>query len=459
MAIAALCVVALLVLLLRAVRVRKSFYFYEVHADSHYDFSRARAREICVQIHGGNLLLAPKAGSEDAIFAAIRVRATLLGHWFEPRVTIDAGCGALMTQAFERGGAGLRYVNLSSLEVRQETAIRLRGRFLKIDDQPATLYYLPRNADLDRQRILLISPHPDDAEIAAFGLYSNRDAYVLTITAGEGGEPKDLGAFAVFGDNAHFEKGKTRVWNSLTVPMLGGISAERTANLGYFDETLQSMRQQPAASGASLYTGAQSLDAFGQAASARFVIPRAARRATWQNFVEDLVHVIQHVNPNVIVAPYPRLDGHLDHKMSTAALLEALQKLSWNQGSLLLYTNHSVSSFWYPYGRAGDVVSLPPGGSGVLFDGVVSIALNSDQQLRKRVALDAMNDLRPGFPSVSVAQALRMLMRAIGTAFTGDDQSYFRRAVRRNELFFEVKAASLYEPGATEAILGTVAAP
>jgi hypothetical protein len=170
------------------------------------------------------------------------------------------------------------------------------------------------------------------------------------------------------------------------------------------------------------------------------------------------MYVIQHVNPEVIVAPYPRLDGHLDHKLSTAALLEALRNLNWNQGSLLLYTNHSVSSLWYPYGPAGDVISLPPGGDGILFDGVQSIALNSDQRLRKRVALDAMNDLRPGFPSVSVAQALRMLLRALRTAFTGDDQSYFRRAVRRNELFFEVRTASLYEPGATEAILGTVPA-
>src|ERR1700722_15302550 len=133
MTILVLCVSgAFLVLLLRTMRVRKSLYFYNVHADANYDFSRARARETCVQIRGGNLLLAPKARSDEAIFAAITIRATLLGHWFEPQLTIDAGGGTRMTQAFERGGAGLRYVNLSSLEVRQETAIRLSGNFLKI---------------------------------------------------------------------------------------------------------------------------------------------------------------------------------------------------------------------------------------------------------------------------------------------------------------------------------------
>src|SRR5277367_4112093 len=99
MAIAVLCVLALLVLLVllaRAVRVRKGLYFYKVNADSIYDFSRASAREIHVQMRGGKLLLAPKAGPDEAIIAAIRVRATLLGHWFEPRVTIDAGGGALL---------------------------------------------------------------------------------------------------------------------------------------------------------------------------------------------------------------------------------------------------------------------------------------------------------------------------------------------------------------------------
>ena len=457
--IAALCAVGLLALIVRAVRVRKSLYFYDVKADSVYDFSRTRAREIGAQIHGGKLLLAPKARAGEAIFAAIRVRATLLGNWFEPRIKIDDG-GQTMAQAFERGVAGLRYVNLSSLDVTRETSIRLDGKFLDIADQPVTLYYVSSDLDLDHQRILLISPHPDDAEIAAFGLYSNRDSYVVTVTAGEGGEPEDLGSFAVFGGaNAYVEKGRTRVWNSLTVPMLGGVSVQRTANLGYFDETLQTMQQQPTVPVTSLHTGAQSLDAFGQAASAQFMIPRTARRATWDNLVEDLMYVIQHVNPGVIVAPYPRLDGHFDHKMSTAALLEALRKLNWNQGSLLLYTNHSVSSFWYPYGPAGDVISMPPGGDGVLFDGLLSSPLNTDQQQRKRVALDAMNDLRPGFPSVSVADALGLLWRALGTVFTADDQSYFRRSVRRNELFFEVRASSLHEPGATEAILGTVPAP
>jgi LmbE family N-acetylglucosaminyl deacetylase len=459
MAIAAVCVLGLVALVVRAVRVRQGLYFYDVKANSVYDFSRTGAREIGAEVRDGRLLLPPKARPGDSIFVAVRIRATLTGHWFEPHLEIDAGSQRL-TQAFERGGAGLRYINLSSLDVSRESTVRLDGKFLHIADQAVTLYYISSALELDQQRILLISPHPDDAEIAAFGSYSNRDTHVVTVTAGEGGEPAELGSFAVFGGvNAYIEKGKTRAWNSVTVPMLGGVSIQRTANLGYFDETLQAMQRQPTVPVTSLHTGAQSLDAFGQAASAQLMIPRAARPATWNNLVEDLVYVIEHVNPAIIVTPYPRLDGHPDHKMSTAALLEALRKLNWKRGSLLLYTNHSVSSLCYPYGPAGDVISLPPGGSGVLFDGLLSIPLNIAQQQRKRVALDAMNDLRPGFPSASPANALRHLLRTLRIALSADDQSYFRRAVRSNELFFEVRASSLYEPGATEAILGSAPAP
>ncbi len=453
--IAGLCAIGMLAVLARLLRERQSLYCYDVKADSVYDFSRTQSQTVSAQLRGGKLQLAPGGRPGDTVLVAIRVRATLLGHWFEPCVHIDDGVQNLR-QALERGGAGLRYINISSLDLSRDTAVRLEGRFLDVPDQTVTLYSISSCAGLDGKRLLLISPHPDDAEIAAFALYSNQDAYLVTVTAGEGAGPEDLGSFAVFdGATAYSEKGRTRVWNSLTVPMLGGVPLQHTANLGYFDGTLQAMREQPMTPVKSAHTEAQSLDFFGQAPSAQFVIPRAARRATWRNLVEDLAYTVQHLNPDIIVAPYPRLDDHPDHKMSTAALLEALRNVNWNHGSLLLYTNHSVSSCWYPYGPAGDLVSLPPGGSGVLFDGLLSRSLTFADQQRKRVALEAMNDLRPGFSAATPGTAMWRFLRTLKAALTGNDQSYFRRAVRANELFFEVRASSLYEPGTAAAILGT----
>ena len=38
---------------------------------------------------------------------------------------------------------------------------------------------------LDDERVLVVAPHPDDAEIAAFGFYADTRAMVVTVTAGD----------------------------------------------------------------------------------------------------------------------------------------------------------------------------------------------------------------------------------------------------------------------------------
>ena len=133
--------------------------------------------------------------------------------------------------------------------------------------------------DLDHQRILVLGTHPDDAEIAAFGVYADRDAYVITLTAGEAGE---LGPFERFeGAGAYREKGRNRAWNSVAVPMLGGLTIERTANLGYFDGTLTAMRERPEIPVRSLHADAETLDTFGRSQDASLIESRERRRATW----------------------------------------------------------------------------------------------------------------------------------------------------------------------------------
>ncbi|TDA89239.1 PIG-L family deacetylase, partial [Halomonas marinisediminis] len=95
---------------------------------------------------------------------------------------------------------------------------------------------------LKGKRILILSPHPDDAEIAAYGLYASypENTYVVTVTAGDAGEFK---YDEIYQDSLthYLQKGKIRTWNSLTVPMLGGVKSENIINLGYFNEALPTM--------------------------------------------------------------------------------------------------------------------------------------------------------------------------------------------------------------------------
>ena len=50
----------------------------------------------------------------------------------------------------------------------------------------APLRLFANGLDLSRP-MLVLAPHPDDAEIAAFGLYANRNATIVTVTTGNAG--------------------------------------------------------------------------------------------------------------------------------------------------------------------------------------------------------------------------------------------------------------------------------
>jgi LmbE family N-acetylglucosaminyl deacetylase len=445
------CCLGTAFLLLKAWSLRAGIYKYDVRTDQRYDFPQSRTSRVTARLQNGSLHIPPRTRAGGVALLELRIRSTPFGHWFEPYVEIQSARGR-WRQPFERGGSGLRYVDLSQILGDGETPLRLRGRHLEISDQSVVLYYVQHDVDLEHQRILVIGTHPDDAEIAAYGVYAERDAYVITLTAGESGEP---GAFARFeGAGLSLEKGRNRAWNSVTVPMLGGLSINRTANLGYFDGTLQAMKGNPETPFRSVGAELEFLDAFGQCHDPSLMESRRNRSATWSNLVADLEHLIRTIQPEIIVTPYPRLDWHPDHKMSTVALVEALKNLNWRRGSLLLYANHFCSSDRYPFGEAGDLVSLPPGVDDIYFDGIVSNTLDAKQQARKHMALDAMIDLRPVIQVDSFRSVATAFYKVLKSSITDGNINYFRQAVRANELFFEVRVSSLYETGVTERILG-----
>jgi LmbE family N-acetylglucosaminyl deacetylase len=440
---------AVVSVVIKALRLRTAIYRYDVSRDQHFDFPQSRTRQITAHLRGGRLDAPPPAQPGDVVLLELKIRSTALGRWFEPYVEIESN--QRWRQPIERGGSGLRYIDLSQIVCDQEITLRLTGHHLKIRDQAVVLRYIERHVDLDQKRILVFGTHPDDAEIAAFGVYCDRDAYVVTLTAGEDG---DLGVFGRFGASGHLEKGRNRAWNSITVPMLGGLSIRRTANLGYFDGTLTEMKERPNVPVRSLHADAETLGAFGQFEDMSLIEARGNRPATWANLVTDIERLLTAIQPDILVAPYPRLDAHPDHKMSTVALIEALKNLNWRHGSLLLYTNHLCCSDHYPFGDAGDLVALPHGIDNVFFDGIVSNPLNGDKQAKKHMALDAMIDLRPDIRIESPRSLALAFWQAFKAYITDGHTSYFRKAVRANEIFFEVRVSSLYDPGVTDKLIG-----
>jgi hypothetical protein len=70
------------------------------------------------------------------------------------------------------------------------------------------------------------------------------------------------------------------------------------------------------------------------------------------------------------------------------------------------------------------------------------------------MALDAMIDLRPYIQIDTFRSLAAASRKALLSIITDGHSGYFRQAVRANELFFEVRVSSLYEPGVTQRIFG-----
>ena len=243
------------------------------------------------------------------------------------------------------------------------------------------------------KKILVLAPHPDDAEIAAFGVYAGRNATIVTVTVGNAG---DANYEAVITDPAeHYRfKGTLRLIDSITVPWQGGVPPERCFNLGYFDARLAEMHGRPREIVPEMYGPNTDVGVYRRWNIGTLLDKQKARASTWDNLVEDVSDVLRRVKPAVVVLPHPQLDSHLDHQFTAVALAQALAR--WKKPvALLLYTNHAAQN-QYPFGPAGTIQSLPPpeGGSPVTLDRVFSLTLSPELQRRKLFALESMHDLR-----------------------------------------------------------------
>jgi hypothetical protein len=348
----------------------------------------------------------------------------------DPWVEVSVG-EFRVQQYFDSNAVGVRWLNLSGL--REQLAggaeVIIRTHAVTLEAETATLRLFDNHVDL-QQRILVVAAHPDDAEIAAFGLYADRQASVVTVTAGNAG---DMNYRANVSDPAeHYAlKGYLRAVDSVTVPWQGNIPPERTANLGYFDGQLDAMYLAPKKTFPEVYSANTDVALYRRANISKLV-SSATRSNSWQHLVEDLVEVLRKANPGIVVMPDPRLDTHPDHEFSSVALVQALEQWQGNP-VFLLYTNHTDNNH-YPYGPAGTVVSLPPSDGHLSEQKIYSHPTAHALQIRKLFALESMHDLRLSPDEQMTCSSATVARRPDNPRIPEED--YFRRAPRANELFF-----------------------
>ncbi|MCF4997854.1 PIG-L family deacetylase [Pseudomonas syringae] len=372
---------------------------------------------------------------EATLILAVRVKSTWLGRFLDPRVELVGGDNP-DAQTFERGVNGLRYLNLSGqAQALSQGSLRLRGRFCKVTGEP--VLWALEHPDLRRQRVMVIAPHADDAELAAYGLYSQAaDAWIVTLTAGEI-EAEHYQQMGMDKVEAARLKGRLRAWDSLAVPRWAGVPAEQCVQLGYFCLQLAAMRAAPSQVIASREADLSDTRLFRQ--SNPFKLPGDIDGApTWNNLLADLRETLLRARPDVIVLPHPTLDPHPDHLCAQQAVLEALDVLDY-QPTLLGYANHLHDNDRWPMGNSGQGIAMPPA-----FDPSVTmqpycLSLTLQQQRDKAMALGMMHDLQPPAPFKRRLRRLiqRMLASRVPSRYGEND--FFRKAVRRQELFWLLK--------------------
>jgi LmbE family N-acetylglucosaminyl deacetylase len=401
--------------------------------DDNYRFSPS-STPLSVELarsDGGVRFAWPQAATGwDTALVGVRVDA---GTEESPFVELSAGGTTGGKLYLDPKVRGLRWINLSGLRavLKAGTEVAIAAHGLTIEPGSATLRTFANKLDL-AQPILVVAPHPDDAEIAAFGLYAGRNATIVTVTSGNAGDANYVDDFPDKAEQYLF-KGFLRAVDSVTVPLQGGIPPDRCYNLGYFDARLAEMHGKPTEVVAELYGPNKDVAPYRRANVGRLV-GGGSRMNQWTNLVADLQHVLEKVKPAIVVMPYPQLDTHLDHEFTTVAATEALAKVKGPR-VFLLYTNHSFRNL-YPFGPAGTGMSLPPSsGKELPVESVYSHPVSPDLQRRKRYALESMHDLR-----LSPAEQESCYVPGAGPKRPDyprqPEVDYLRRGPRSEETFF-----------------------
>lgn len=340
-----------------------------------------------------------------------------------PAIRVSFGAESFV-QYFEEGGVGIRYLDLtplinSKISGGQYVSFASEGAGWAIGERTLAVFNNEINLD---SKILVIAPHPDDAEIAAYGLYQAGQADVVTITAGDAGGANFKSVWSNPGEQ-YRAKGRIRTIDSLTVPLLGGLKSEQIRNLGYYDSTLQQLYQQSPRTVPAPLATLENPAYFRQ-----FNFDQELRErpfeSNWPSLVGDLYAELENLEPEIIISPHPLLDRHADHQYASIALFEALQR--WGrQVKVLLYTNHAMGNEAFPLGLRDGMMGLPPWNEDNLYiNSIYSYQLDSEAQGQKLIALEAMHDLRPFDPrDGSDVDSVSPLL------------DYFRRAPRPNEIF------------------------
>ena len=416
--------------------IRKRQYKYNPKQDYRYSFDKH-----CdlMEIESSETIDLSAISSDSTLILEIKVHSTLSGHLCQPYIEIQCDRVDRACHYLEHGLRGLRYLDISGF---CGSGIKLKLHHCAFSHKKGFLYRY-QNPNIDDKTVLILAPHADDAEIAAYGLYStSARSHIITITVGEEGKCDYCGLYGSKQERT-IQKGKLRVHDALSVPALGNVTQERCAMLGYFGMSLKWMFEHQDQQAISTSTGIDDISFFRRVEHTPFIKNQKAS-ATWDSLVQDLYSAIDTIKPEIIITPHPDLDSNSDHRYTTYALIEALQRANMSDTKLYCYTNHHIYNETYPYGPMFSTSLLAPKfNTPFVYESIYSYQADISKQIEKFYALEAMHDLRDATLVIGVKKAWKHFSKQLKRAIQQRDKSYYRRGVRSNELFYVIGWESL----------------
>ena len=422
---------------------RKRVYRRELGYNPKRDFdtgiNSGNAIVIPIQLERDGFQMPKLPGDAVSACLSVRLKASFAGTIFDPSVEIMAG-NFRDRQYFARDILGRRHVNLSRLlhsNVKDGERVILGCHRLSFVERQAEMVVC-REKVSHEDRVLVVAPHPDDAELAAFGLYTDTMATIVTLTAGDA-------STNFHGRNGSIKLNRSqcarlRVKDSIEVPQWAGLPREKIINLCYPDSHLNAMWADPMKDFSC--NGGDPFDFQGLRQLNSSSLLRDGASCSWGSLIRDLAFVIDRVKPTIIVSPDPWNDPHPDHLAATVVVCDALRSLQRTEGRFFLTNVHSRWSELYPLGPAGAGVPLPyrSHNGGPESSGFYSHPLTAERQMDKYLALEAMHDIRelaicPPYSFSYLWHRFRTVAGSVVHGLGTPPTSLLRRAVRPDEIF------------------------
>lgn len=372
----------------------------------------------------------------ESVFLVVKIKSTRMAKLFRPYVILKSK-DAVAVHYFEHAANGIRYLNISHY---QPTSFTLLGRYCEAEILKIVTSTVPVSS---KDTSIIIGPHPDDNEIAAFSFFSSQSIYI-NVTAGQYNNSR----FNKLYKNKRIalqKQGVVRSIDSIASPLAFGIAQSNIYNFGYFCENLKNMYTQRFSSSVGKCDELMADPELFRNVKVNDFLQVGDFSHTWQSMVADFQRCFSEKKFRNVVLPDPRTDSHEDHQFTTLAAIEALVGLGLKDVNLLFYTNHLINSEFFPYGARYTPISLPPQfEANFKYDSIFSVPLSDTAQADKFVALQMMHDLRSGIEFDDTKGRLKHIALLL-KSLIHDDGNYFDRAVRDNELFFVLSINHFYK--------------